>query len=137
MSFLIFLSLIHLCLNLFSYLFLLVNKKRGSHFFTLSQTTHLASPLPLLLLCGTSLSIRPDGENEELSILNLDDWIIFKCPTAVASRLVVLRKRLDSAFLNAISNPDAMLDNLTETERDAVEVLGFVLKSAHNSTNVR
>ena len=118
-----------------TYFFL--KKKRGSHFFTFSQTTHLASPLPLLLLCGTSLSIRPDGENEEFSILNLDDWIIFKCPTSVASRLVVLRKRLDSAFLNAISNPDAMFDNLTETERDAVEVLGYVLKSAHKATSVR
>ena len=24
---------------------------KGTHFFTMSQTTHLASPLPLLLLC--------------------------------------------------------------------------------------
>ena len=83
------------------------------------------------------MSIRPVEDDEKFSILNLDDWIIFKCQSEVASRLVVLRKRLESAFLNAISNPSAILENLTETEKDAVETLGFVLKSAHKSTATR
>jgi hypothetical protein len=110
---------------------------KGAHFFTLSQTTHLASPLPLLLLCGTSLSVHPDSNDDKLSILNLDDWIIFKCHAEVASRLVVLRKRLESAFWNAISQPSSAFENMNETERDAVETLGFVLTSALKSNTVR
>jgi hypothetical protein len=116
---------------------------KGSHFFTLSQTTHLPSVLPLLLLCGTSLSIYPaneddcDGNSAKFSILNLDDWIIFKCYTDVASHLVVLRKRLESAFWNAISSPSKGMKGLTPTEDDAVETLGSVLKSALKSSDVR
>mmetsp|Transcript_8002 Transcript_8002/g.14534 ORF Transcript_8002/g.14534 Transcript_8002/m.14534 type:complete len:364 (-) Transcript_8002:535-1626(-) len=112
---------------------------KGSHFFTLSQTTHLPSPLPLLLLCGTSLSIYPasDDGNGSYSVLNLDDWIIFKCRTDEASRLVVLRKRLEAAFWNAISAPWQGMKGLTPKEQDAVETLGSVLKSAVKSSDVR
>jgi Helicase associated domain (HA2)/Oligonucleotide/oligosaccharide-binding (OB)-fold len=111
---------------------------KGSHFFTLSQTTHLPSPLPLLLLCGTSLSIHPaNDENGNYSVLNLDDWIIFQCRTDVASRLVVLRKRLESAFWNAVSDPRSGTRGLTPTEQDAIETLGTVLKSAFKSSAVR
>jgi hypothetical protein len=116
---------------------------KGSHFFTLSQTTHLPSVLPLLLLCGTSLSIYPsneddgNGNNTKFSILNLDDWITFKCHTDVASHLVVLRKRLESAFWNAISAPSKGMKGLTPTEQDAIETLGSVLKSALKSSDVR
>jgi hypothetical protein len=55
-------------------------------FFTMSQTTHLPSPLPVLLLCGTSLRGKPiedvsngDSASSEggLAILNVDDWIFF------------------------------------------------------------
>jgi hypothetical protein len=118
---------------------------KGSHFFTLSQTTHLPSPLPLLLLCGSSLSVYPavsssDGgtvNGASFAILNLDDWIIFKCDTEVASRLVVLRKRLESAFWNFISQPSQGPKALTPIEQDAVETLGSVLKSALKSSEVR
>lgn len=110
---------------------------KGTHFFTLSQTTHLVSPLPLLLLCGTSLSVHPDVDDSKYSILNLDDWIVFKCDAGVASKLVVLRKRLESAFWNAISQPSSGLQIMNETERDAVETLGFVLQSALKSSAVR
>ncbi|KAL3907959.1 MAG: hypothetical protein SGILL_008664, partial [Bacillariaceae sp.] len=111
---------------------------KGAHFFTLSQTTHLPSPLPLLLLCGTSLSIHPsDDESGNFSILNLDDWIVFKCRTDVASRLVVLRKRLASAFWNALSDPSRGARGLKPLEQDAVDTLGTVLKSAYKSTTVR
>jgi HrpA-like RNA helicase len=116
---------------------------KGKHFFTLSQTTHLASPLPLLLLCGTSLTVHPDmslseeGQEPQFAILNLDDWIIFRCPADVAARLVVLRKRLDSAFWNAIAEPAAGVKSLSDMERHAVETLGSVLQSALKSTNVR
>lgn len=126
---------------------------RGSHFFTLSQTTHLPSPLPLLLLCGISLSIHTpvidgdelaapgsnNGDAKGLSVLNLDDWIVFSCPTEVASALVVLRKRLESAFWNAISkrNGQQIQSAFTPTERDAIETLGEVLQSALKSSDVR
>jgi hypothetical protein len=119
---------------------------KGTHFFTMSQTTHLASPLPLLLLCGTSLTVRPLPDNDEsehdnskskFAILNVGDWIIFKCETEVAAQLVILRKRLDAAFWHALSDPGAGVKNLTATERDAVEILGTVLTSAHKSTAAR
>jgi hypothetical protein len=111
---------------------------KGLHFFTLSQTTHLESPISLLLLCGTSLSIQPVSDDNRFSILNLDDWIIFKCKRDVASGLVVLRKRLEHAFLHAISDPSSGLTTtLGEIELDALQTLGFVLKSAHKSTTVR
>ena len=66
--------------------------KGKAQFFTVNQTTHLASPLPLLLLCGTSLSVRPfrdaaaEGEEDKTkqpnkqghpktAILTLDGWM--------------------------------------------------------------
>jgi hypothetical protein len=133
---------------------------RGKSFFTLDNTTHLHSPLPLLLLCGTKLSIHtPRLETTTMttvssrSILTLDDWLKFVCPTDVARRLVVLRERLDSAFWNALSmtrsssskrmtmksiNSDSITANnvvlrnvqsvLTEVEQDALETLGVVLQ---------
>lgn len=103
----------------------------------MSQTTHLASPLSLLLLCGVSLSVRPDLSDDGSSILNLDNWLIFRCRSDVASGLVMLRKRLEAAFLHAISEPSLGTDHLTAVEMDALETLGFVLKSAHRSTAVR
>lgn len=110
---------------------------RGNRHFTISQTTHLASPLSLLLLCGVSLIVRPDVTDENYSILNLDDWAIFKCKADAASGLVMLRKRLESAFLHAISEPSLGTDHLTEMEMDALETVGYVLKSAHKSASVR
>jgi hypothetical protein len=110
---------------------------KGKSFFTMSQTTHLSSPLPLLLLCGTSLSVRPQVDDENMAILNVDDWIVFRCEGQVAAGLVILRKRLESAFWHLISNPSAGINNLSNVEKDAVEILGKVLQSAHKSTTVR
>mmetsp|Transcript_15330 Transcript_15330/g.15238 ORF Transcript_15330/g.15238 Transcript_15330/m.15238 type:complete len:359 (+) Transcript_15330:1121-2197(+) len=111
---------------------------KGSHFFTLSQTTRLTSPLPLLLLSGTSLSINPADDQQSYSILNLDNWIIFKCATEVASCLMVLRRRLDDAFWNAISQPSCdPRQSLTPAEQDALETLSAVLKSGLDTAVVR
>jgi hypothetical protein len=92
-----------------------------------------------LLLCGTKLTIHPadDDDHSNDSVLNLDDWIIFQCRTDVASRLVVLRKRLESAFWNAVSDPRAGTRGLTPVEQDAVDTLGTVLQSAFTSSSVR
>jgi len=110
---------------------------RGAHFFTMNQTTHLASPLPLLLLCGTSLSVQPHPENDKYAILNVDDWIVFRCNADTAAHIVILRKRLETAFWHFVSNPEAGLSSLNQTERDAVEIVGKVLQSAHRSTPTR
>jgi hypothetical protein len=112
---------------------------KGSHFFTMSQTTHLPSPLPILLLCGTSLRVKPiedvsDGDSGRseggLSILNVDDWIFFKAPSNVAAMLVITRKRLESAFWNALSQPRHGFNSLASVEKDAIETMGVVLESA-------
>jgi hypothetical protein len=118
---------------------------KGSFFFTLNQTTHLASPLPLLLLCGTSLTVRPVADDSSTAVLNVDDWIIFQCDAELAAQLVIFRKRLDSAFWRTVARPaelmNSIADNkknsLTDMERDAIEILGIILQSAHRSTNVR
>lgn len=49
----------------------------------------------------------------------------------------MLRKRLEAAFLHAISEPSLGTDHLAEVELDALETVGFVLKSAHRNTAVR
>ncbi|CAB9508133.1 DExH-box ATP-dependent RNA helicase DExH1 [Seminavis robusta] len=132
--------------------------KGTAQFFTVNQTTHLSSPLPLLLLCGTSLNVRPcrvhepeddetmkpsGDDNNSKSILTLDDWIIFQCDSEVAAHIVMLRKRLDSAFWHAIANSGFkrsnnsnaagknLLSRLGACDRDAIETLGPVLQSAH------
>jgi HrpA-like RNA helicase len=111
---------------------------KGAHMFTISQTTHLASPLPLLLLCGTALTVHPDPADNQFAILGLDDWIIFKCHADIAAGLVVLRKRLDAAFLKALAQPSLLGDqNMDGLDRDAIDALGQVLQSALKSTTVR
>ena len=111
---------------------------KGAHMFTISQTTHLASPLPLLLLCGTSLTVYPDPYDNQFAILTLDDWIIFKCLSDVAAGLVVLRKRLDAAFLKALAQSKFQCDQTMDAlDSDAIDALGLVLKSALKSTTVR
>lgn len=111
---------------------------KGAHMFTISQTTHISSPLPLLLLCGSALTVQPDPNDNQFAILCLDDWIIFKCYADVAASLVVLRKRLDSAFLRALAQPSFLGNqHMDPQDRDAIEVLGNVLQSAMKSANVR
>lgn len=104
---------------------------KGARIFTANQTTRLASPLPLLLLCGTLLSVHPLQGDDGNAILKLDDWIVFRCDAETAARIVVLRKRLDGSFWHALSNPSRNM--LTYAEQDAVEVLGSVLQSAHRT----
>ena len=114
---------------------------KGSHFFTLANTTHLPSVLPILLLCGTSLSIHPiedNGGGNHRSVLNLDNWIAFKCTSDVASHLVILRKRLESVFWNVISKPSRdPKKSLMPVEKNAIDTLKTVLKSALESSSVR
>lgn len=110
---------------------------KGARMFTANQTTHLASPLPLLLLCGNALTVRPDAEDDKLAILNMDDWVVFTCAAETASHIIVLRRRLESAFWHVIADPSAGLSNLTESERHAVEILGTVLRSAHKCSPSR
>jgi len=131
---------------------------RGVNFFTMSQTTHLSSPVPLLLLCG-EMKVRPafvftssaDGDDDgidgskkkindtmnSMAVLSVDDWIVFQCEASIATSLVLLRRRLDSAFLHLVGNPSAGLDSLQETEKSALEVLSVVLKSAHHAMSHR
>jgi len=116
---------------------------KGKAMFTMENTTHLVSPLPLLLLCG-QLHIRPihfapaesgpDGTTNgsptiQKAILSLDDWLVFLCEPAMASALVVLRKRLDSAFSIITSDP-CNFNDLPALEKDAVETLSLVLNSS-------
>lgn len=110
---------------------------RGSHFFTMSQTTHLPSPLPILLLCGTSLRVKPvenSGGECGISVLDVDDWIFFKAPSNVAAMLVITRKRLESAFWSVLSQPKRGFDSLTSVEKDAIETMDTVLRSSPLNT---
>lgn len=110
---------------------------KSTKVFTANNTTHLSSPLPLLLLCGTSLSVRPHPDDEKISLLNLDDWIMFKCDVDTAASVVILRKRLEAAFWNYVSKPSAGMSAFSAAERDAVEIVGPVLQSAHSTAATR
>lgn len=119
---------------------------KGVSKFTMSQTTRLSSPLPLLLLCGETLSVRDfveeevdddsdndqQGGNSDRAVLSIDDWINFQCSSDVASSLVILRKRLEIAFAHLIRNPSSGLSMLSEEEMDAVNTTCVMLRSMYH-----
>jgi Helicase associated domain (HA2)/Oligonucleotide/oligosaccharide-binding (OB)-fold len=107
---------------------------KGEQLSTASQTTRLQSPLPILLLCGSSLRVQPHPTIQGEAILNLDDWVVFKCDATLASHIVVLRKRLHSAFWSTIKEP-SHVPKLSEEESNAVEILGTILRSAQIITS--
>jgi len=121
---------------------------KGKAMFTMENTTHLVSPLPLLLLCGQlhtrpihfaaaeSTSAATNKPPTKKAILSLDDWLVFLCEPETASALVVLRQRLDSAFSRITSDPNNFTD-LPAVEKDAVETLSLVLNSSHNAAPMR
>jgi len=112
---------------------------QGMSSFTINQTTHLASAIPLILLCG-EFNIRPASldcvEANEL-VLSVDDGIMFRCDKKEAFALEILRKRLDSAFLRIVSNPTQGQDALDNQEKNAVRVLNVMIKSAFNASPER
>jgi len=110
---------------------------KKTRLFMCSQTTHLVSCLPLLLLCGTTLRVSPYADEPEFAVLNLDDWLVLKTGVHVAAGIVVLRKRLDAAFKNSIKKPSLFPGHLNGLEKGAIETLGLVLISGHKSSNVR
>jgi ATP-dependent RNA helicase DHX36 len=110
---------------------------KGKTMFTMDNTTHLVSPLPLLLLCG-QLNVRPitfaateTSKSTTQALLSVDDWLVFMCDTNTASALVVLRKRIDSAFKSITADPCTFAD-LPAKEKDAVDTLSAVLQSGHH-----
>jgi len=119
---------------------------KGKIMFTMENTTHLVSPLPLLLLCG-QLRVRPIyfvspqcDEHETVSIdravLTVDDWLTFLAESEIARGLIILRKRLDSAFSAMTSDPTSFAD-LSPVEKDAVNTLSVVLNSAYKAAPKR
>lgn len=115
---------------------------RGVNMFTMNQTTHLFSPLPVILLCGnlrifphlyesfdTGVYIPCSDEESDLSVLSVDDWISFRCPSKIASSLVVLRRRLQGVFLKFVSKG---VDSFQRVDIDILDTLSSVLKSCHN-----
>ena len=101
---------------------------KGVSSFTMNQTTHLSSPMPLLLMCG-NLRVRPAvlGEQKK-SVLCIDNWITFLCSEDIASTIVILRQRLEKSFAKIVSNPSGGLSQLNPNEKASVETLSEVLK---------
>jgi len=114
---------------------------KGANSFTMSQTTFLTSPLPLILLCG-DIRVRPfhsefiSCDQPKLSILSIDEWLMFQCQTDIASALVILRKRMETIFLNLVMNPQARLSSLNPAEKDALETLSAILESAYQAYKI-
>jgi len=110
---------------------------KGTAMYTLSQTTHLASVLPILLLCG-DFRVRPAykyaaGEEKEETrhaVMSVDEWISFQCDKSIGSALAILRKRLDAIFHIIVSNPKAGFDGLSQMERNTLSALDAVMKSS-------
>jgi ATP-dependent RNA helicase DHX36 len=113
---------------------------KGSAMYTMNQTTHLASIIPIMLLCG-SFHIRPaytyaSGEKEDTgdAVMSVDEWISFQCDKSVASSLSILRRRLDAIFHHIISNPKTSFGSFSDMERMTINVLDAVMQSSFHSS---
>lgn len=109
---------------------------KGVMTYTLSQTTHLASIVPVLLLCGT-LRIRPAIQNGEIlsdtSVVSVDE-IEYKCHKDSGFALAVLRRRLDDVIEHIVSNPSDGMKNLDNKDWKALETLDAVLLSSFDAS---
>ncbi len=114
---------------------------KGIASYTLNQTTHLASIVPILLLCGT-FRIRPANQNGEvvsdstMSVVSVDE-IEFKCEKNAAFALAVLRRRLDGVIEHIVSNPSQGMKNLDQKEWKALATLDSVLNSSFTASPFR
>lgn len=109
---------------------------KGVASYTLNQTTHLATIVPILLLCGT-FRIRPAYQKgEELSntsVVSVDE-IKYKCEKDSAFALAVLRRRLDDIVEHIVSNPAVGMKNLDEKEWKALATFDAVLNSSFQAS---
>jgi HrpA-like helicases len=117
---------------------------KGKTMYTLNQTTHLSSVIPIMLLCG-NFRVRPyrggdpvsdvqtatSAAADAMSVLSVDDWICFKCQKDFASGLAILRKRLNSMFHHFVSNPKTFFTSLSDMERETLAVLDDILRSTY------
>jgi len=101
---------------------------RGVSFFTMNQTTHLYSVLPILLLCG-DFSVRRILEVGHGSIMSIDKWISYQCRYDITYGLALLRRRLNMAFWKIVSDPSSMNTSLEDSEQTAVEIACLVLSN--------
>jgi len=113
---------------------------KGVAMYTMNMTTHLASVVSILLLCG-DFRVRPavwvvEGEDTETNkaVLSVDQWILFKCDKDIASSLAILRNRLDAIFHHIVSNPKTGYDALSKLEKSTLSALDSVVKSAFLSS---
>ena len=95
---------------------------RGKDMFTVMNVTNATpSPVAIILLCG-NVHVRPAESEGGESIVSVDDWICFRMNRDVASALIVLRQRLQEAFLSLVSDK-ALPDGVQQTVECAVEVM--------------
>jgi hypothetical protein len=106
---------------------------RGVSRFTMSQTSHIATPLPFLLLCG-DFRIRPakigGSVEDSTSVMSVDNWIKYTCNKMDASAISILRRRLNVVFLKIVANPTEGFHNLSEYERYSLDALSHVMKAS-------
>ena len=113
---------------------------KGITSYTLNQTTHLASAVPLLLLCG-NFRIRPayvhGQEVEHIAVVSTDEGVICQCDKDAAFALAVLRRRLDSIVMHIVANPTDGMKSLDDIEWKALSTVDAVIKSAFQSSPER
>lgn len=100
---------------------------KGKTMFTMDNTSHLVSSLPLILFCG-QLQVHQIEEGK--AMLSVDNWLMFQAKSETAASLVVLRKRIDSIFALMTSDPSSYRNMLTPEQTDAIQTLDQVLKCA-------
>ncbi len=110
---------------------------KGMTSYTLSQTSHLSSAMPILLLCG-KFRIRPAYSNGEIvqnvAVLCVDEKIICQCDKGAAFALAVLRRRLDDIVTHIVANPENGMKSFTELEHNALSTVDIVINSAFHSS---
>jgi len=106
---------------------------KGKDIFTCQGTSAVHSVLPIILLSamhqGGSLTVRPstvEGE-DNLAILNLDDFVVLKVDRDVASSIVIMRGRLNKILNRMLERPKdhgskGYNDNVIRAARNVIKV---------------
>jgi hypothetical protein len=110
---------------------------KGISTYTINQTTHLPSVLPILLLCG-DFRIRTLVSKEDdtrYSVITIDEWISFRCEYKIGSALAVLRSRLNTIFFHFVSSSKHSWEDFNDDEKNTLAVFDTVSRSSFRTSS--
>lgn len=110
---------------------------KGVSTYTINQTTHLPSVLPILLLCGDFRirTLDSEGNDTKYSVITIDEWISFRCEYEIGSTLAVLRSRLETIFFHFVSSSKHSWDDFNDNERSTLAAFDAVSRSSFKASS--